>query len=289
MAGIITLRAGDLTLRLGCRGGVILDFRLGDLPILRPALPGAGSGDSACFPLLPIGNRIRDNRFAFDGHVYRVTANAPPEPLHLHGAGWQADWMLAEADHTFARLLHRHDGAALPHHYQAVQTFTLAENALRIELSLTNTGAETLPFGLGWHPFFPAGATLMAPAAGNWTEGHDHLPKERRAVPQEMDFSAPGLLPARWINNAFDGWTGQARFDWPDRSLTLSADPLFSCYQLYQPQDASFFAFEPMSHLPDALSMPDFGGLQLLASGESLVGSLTLSPHLSPAVTGDQP
>ncbi|WP_112313002.1 aldose 1-epimerase [Pseudogemmobacter bohemicus] len=278
MAGIITLEAGDLSLRLSGRGGAILDFRLGGRALLRPGPDGAAPGDSACFPLLPLGNRIRGNRFAYAGRNYEVIPNAPPEPLHLHGSGWLAEWTLAEADQGFARLTHTYDGPDLPHRYIAEQTFTLMPDALRITLSIRNTGTAVLPFGLGWHPFFPPGAKLTAPAEGFWAEGPDHLPMGQTAMPADLDFTAPSPLPLRWINNAFDGWSGHARLDWPDRSLTLTADPLFSCYQLYQPQDATCFAFEPMSHLPDALSQPEPGGLHPLAPGERLAGGITLSP-----------
>jgi len=278
MGGTITLRAGDLSLRLGCRGGVILDFRLRDRPLLRPAAEAAAPGDSACFPLLPLGNRIRDNRLAFGGRVHEVAPNALPEPLHLHGMGWLADWTVVATDRTFARLVHRHDGSNLPHRYTAVQTFALAADGLRMDLSLTNTGDAVLPFGIGWHSFVAAGACLTAPARGFWTEGADHLPAERRTLPEDLDFRAPRPLPARWINNAFDGWTGVAHLDWPDCSLTMTADPIFGCYQLYQPAGDAFFAFEPMSHLPDGLSMPDLGGLVPLAPGESLAGGMTLAP-----------
>lgn len=288
MAGTITLGAGALSLRLGCRGGVILNFCLGSQPLLRPAAKDAAPGDSACFPLLPLGNRIRGNRFSFEGQRYDVAPNALPEPLYLHGAGWQADWTVAAADGTSARLVHNYDGPHLPHRYRAEQGFFLMSNALRITLSVTNTGETTLPFGLGWHPFFMPGAVLTAPARGFWEEGPGHLPLDRAPIPEDLDFSTPRSLPSRWINNAFDGWTGQARLDWPDRalSLTLTADPLFDCYQLYRPLEGGFFAFEPMSHPPDALSMPDLGGLVPLAPGESLIGSIILAPSSRPGASG---
>jgi aldose 1-epimerase len=295
MAGILTLRVGELSLRLQCWGGAILDFRLGDLSFLRSAADGVLPGDSACYPLVPLGNRIRDNHFAFAGRAYDVAPNALPEPLHLHGVGWQVDWTVDAADHSFARLVHHHDGANLPHRYRAEQSFALRDNALRMELSVTNTGDSVLPFGLGWHPFFAEAACLTAPARGFWREGADRLPTRRGAMPEDLDFGTPRPLPARWINNAFDGWTAQADLDWPDRGLTINADPIFGCYQIFRPQMGDFFAFEPMSHLPDALSMPDLGGLVPLAPGESLSGGLTLVPRLNPvarpscALSGDLP
>lgn len=289
MAAIIGLAAGDLSLRLTGRGGAILDFRRAGLPLLRPAPDDAGPGDSACFPLVPLGNRIRANRFVHAGIGYAVTPNAPPEPLHLHGAGWRADWQVAEAGAASARLVHRYEGPDLPHRYRAEQRFVLTAAALRITLSVTNTGPAALPFGLGWHPFLPDGARLTAPARACLGEGPGHLPTPAGPVPADLDFRRPRPLPPRWINNGFTGWDGRARIDWPERGLSLgiAADPLFAVYQLYRPAAGGFFAFEPMSHQPDALSRPDLGGLIPLSPGETLAGGITLTPGASGSSPGD--
>lgn len=286
---MIDLKAGDLSLRLSSHGGVILDFRLGDRAILRPALPDAAPGDSACFPLVPLGNRIRDNRFTVDGIAYHTTPNAPPEPLHLHGAGWLADWQVQAADAASATLSHSHDGTGLPHVYLAEQHFALTDTALTITLSVTNTGTIALPFGLGWHPFFPDGAALTAPARACLGEGPGHLPTTAGPLPGDLDFTTPRPLPQRWINNAFTGWSGLAQIDWPARGLSvaITADPLFGTYHLYRPTEGGHFAFEPMSHQPDALSAPGHGGLVRLAPGATLAGSITLSPHPTKVVSGD--
>lgn len=285
---ILDLRAGDLMLRIGAQGGVILDFRHGGRALMRPAAEGAGPGDSACFPLVPWGNRVRGNRLVHGGATYRLTPNVPPEPLHLHGAGWQSVWTVESAGTSSAQLCHHHDGRDLPHHYLARQVFELDQNRLRMTLSVTNTGDRALPFGLGWHPFFPAGGVLRAPATGIWTEGPDHLPAIRSPVRDDLDFAAPRPLPPRRINTAFDGWTGDARIDWPaqDLSLTISADPVFRHYQLYQPAAGSFFTFEPMSHLSGAMSLPDPGGLTPLAPGETLAGTIILTPGAG-VIAGD--
>ena len=131
-----------------------------------------------------------------------------------------------------------------------------------------------------------------------WSEGGDHLPLAKAPVPPKLDFAAGGPLPAEWINNAFSGWSGRAALVWPDRGLRLDlrADPVFDVMQLYRPAPGhgDFFALEPMSHLPGALPDPQSGpqsdpqsdtpshGLHILDPGESLAGSL----HLSPAQSG---
>lgn len=276
MAGGADLQAGDLMLRLGTQGGVIAEFRHRDRALLSATPQGA------CFPLVPWGNRVRGNRIAFAGASHVVAPNVPPEPLHLHGEGWQAPWTIRDIGPAHALLCHSHDGPGLPHRYDCEQGFALTPDGLRLTLSVTNTGAETLPFGLGWHPFFPPGARLTAPACTIWAEGPDLLPAAPQPLPPDLDFATPRALPARRINAAFDGWTGTARLDWPDLSLLLTTDPVLRYFQLYQPEGGQSLAFEPMSHLPGGVDGPDLGGLTPLAPGESLRASMTLTLHTIP-------
>ena len=59
--------------------------------------------------------------------------------------------------------------------------FALDGSTLTLSLEVVNRGATALPFGLGWHPYFPltAGTTLQAPANALWLEGADWLPTEQ--------------------------------------------------------------------------------------------------------------
>ena len=135
---------------------------------------------SACFPLVPFGNRVRDNRFMFEGAAHALAPNTTWDKHYLHGDGWTSEWRLAERTGARARLVMRHVGAGTPYTYDAAQTFTLDRSTLAISLEVVNRGATALPFGLGWHPYFPltAGTTLRAPASSFWLEGADWLPTQ---------------------------------------------------------------------------------------------------------------
>jgi len=252
---------------------------------LRPA------AQSACFPLVPFGNRVGGNRFVYDGAAYALTPNTDWDQHYLHGDGWTTEWRLAEHTRSRARVVMRHDGAGTPYRYEAAQTFALDGSTLTLSLEVVNRGAAALPFGLGWHPYFPLtdSTTLRAPASALWLEGAGWLPTERVAVPADLDFTIARELPRRWVNNGFEGWDGACEIAWPDRRarLKLDADRLFGRYFLFvsDPKfeagyNYEFFAFEPMSHSANAHNLPDGGGLRRLAPGESLRGEIRLTAEL---------
>lgn len=292
---VVDLTNGGLAARVSTKGGIVLGFwweQDGDrIPLLREAPNEVATAlASGCYPLVPFGNRVRDNRFTFNGRDYRFEPNTDWDKHYLHGEGWQGDWIVEKSDAGLLDLSFVHVGStATPYSYAATQRFVLQDGGFELTLSVTNKGLEPLPFGLGWHPYFPMTpeTTLLAPARKYWTEVEGWLPGEVTEIPEDVDFSAPRGLPHRWVNNGFEGWSGAAQIVWPERGtqLSLRADPIFRHAFVFV-SDTSFdpafkrdyFCFEPMSHLANGHNLPDLGDLKVLQPGETLAGSIRLVP-----------
>jgi aldose 1-epimerase len=288
---VLTLRNAITELTLTTHGAAVLSWDLlgpPRMPLMRPARH-AGDGpatEASAFPLVPYGNRIGGNAFSVHGRRYTVARNAA-DRYRLHGDGWLSDWTVEAASAEAVTLSLRHPAdASAPWDYLARQTLALDGAGLRLTLSVENHGAP-LPFGLGWHPYFPMTpeTRLTAPASSLWLEGDDHLPTEEVPLPADLDFRAAAPLPNRWINNGFEGWDGHAQIDWPERGLSLQidADPIFSRYVIYRPDTArdpayagDWFCFEPMTHSVDGWRMEGMGGLREVGCGERLEGEVRL-------------
>ena len=103
-----------------------------------------------------------------------------------------------------------------------------------------------------------------------------------------MDFSSYAGIPGHWINNGFDGWDGLAEIRWPEKNMGVSirgGNPftdyfVFNSDRSFEPEfQDDYFCFEPMTHTANGHKMGDgFGGLSLLAPGESLETALELIP-----------
>jgi aldose 1-epimerase len=281
----IALSHGAMTAEIGPAGGVILalSHRREDrtLALMRPAPPGEASDPlaSACFPLVPFGNRLRGNAFVFEGVRHAMPPNHS-DPCYMHGDGWLSSWTVGESSARRAVLTLRHVGDG-PYHYEAEQDFALGADGLTVTLGVRNLGAAALPFGLGLHPYFPLtpATTLRAVARRTWREAEDHLPGEPIDIPADLDFSLPRALPRRWINSAFDGWDGRADITWPEwgARLAIQGDPGLVAYVLFAPDPSppsgrglGYFCLEPMTHVPGGHAQPDLGGLRVLAPGESM-------------------
>jgi aldose 1-epimerase len=264
---VLTLENAALSLRvLPEAGGGIAGFdwhgRGQPIPLMRRCERLADAqGDPnrlACYPLVPWSNRIAEGGFHAEGRWIALPLNREEEPWPIHGSGWQRPWQVES--HTASEIrLSLLETSATAYCYAATLHYALHEEALEVELAVTNTGSITLPFGLGLHPYFPrhGNTRLLAPAPRVWiNNGHTPLPIACADVPADWDFRSERALPEQGIDHAFQAWTGEALIHWPALQLGLQVKADVDAFVLYTPRGNDFFCFEPVDHPINAVHLP---------------------------------
>lgn len=265
-------------------GGGLAGLWVGDKPVLRPWTGDkrAGPFDLALNILAPFSNRIADG-FDLDGQRIALTPNLPGERYPIHGDAFARAWTVD--NRSKASLGLRLDAGSFgPWLYRADLAITLAPTGLRLSLRLQNLAKRSLPYGIGFHPWFPRddNTQLCFRSQAVWQEAGDHLPKGRAPVPAPRDWQFGDLraLPSGWINNAFVGWDGKAVIRQGEDAVSarLTALAPLDCAIVYSPSArADFFCFEPVSHPPDAVNLPGQPGLVMLPPSSHLSASMSLT------------
>ncbi|WP_231733791.1 aldose 1-epimerase [Sphingomonas sp. CCH9-H8] len=225
-------------------------------PMLRTASAEAiAAGDPlgmASFPLVPFSNRIADARFDWAGETHAIAPNFAPEPHAIHGIGWTSDWTVQEArDDRAVLVLDHHGDARWPFAFAAEQQVELTADTLTVTLTARNLEAFDAPLACGHHPYFPAaGARLHFAAERRWPPDARMLPSEPVEIAdRKVDFA----VAERALDCAFSGWDGVASISWPDAALRIESEVDHAV--VYTPAGAPHFCFEPVAHLPNALSV----------------------------------
>lgn len=246
-----------------------------------------GPFDFACNVMVPWCNRIGGDGFWFDGNYYPVSPNVVGEKYPLHGDGFSSSWeILIQTSAKVALLL---DSRSIPPFiYTAMLVYELIRGALCMSLSVTNRSTMSIPFGIGFHPwFYKHSDTLLQFNAGRyWTESEDYLPLERKACVKgdSYSFQLTRDMPYRWINTAYEEWSRHATIYTSSQSLlvTLEASEALSNLMIFSPNSTSdFVCVEPMSHIPNSHRMQGLenaAALDRLEPGQSLQGSLWIRP-----------
>lgn len=193
---IYTLSHGPLKLDVSDQGGVIEGFWRDTTPLLRPGKKSGVATDASCFPLVPFANRVSGNCFVWQGREYQLQPNVEWDAHYLHGDGWLGEWQCVSRSDDSLCLVYEHLSGV--YHYRVSQAFHLTADTLTVTLAVTNQGAETLPFGTGWHPYFPLSpqTRIQAQASGYWLEREQWLAGEFcEQLPQELDFNQLTPLP----------------------------------------------------------------------------------------------
>jgi len=244
-------------------GGSIAQFTWRGHHILRPA-PDTAIRDSLVrqmgfYPLVPYSNRIGHGRLFANGEIFQLRANAPPEPHALHGFGWQREWQVESQSESAVTLtlVHTPD-ADWPFACEAREVIELADDTLRITLTLRNTDTRPMPAGLGFHPYFPIDRStlLQAEWQAMWAMGPDKLPTERIAVPPEADFRQPRVVDGWTVDNCFTGWNRVATLSYATHQVRIEASE--ECRQLvcFAPNDGrNFVAIEPVTNVNNAFAL----------------------------------
>ncbi|WP_076997991.1 aldose 1-epimerase [Variovorax sp. KK3] len=246
--------------------------------------PWDGSTDlyrTASFPMVPWSNRISGGGFEAQGAFHPMRPNRAGEPYPIHGDGWLQPWRLERdtdtEDAATMTLESRHfDGN--PYAYRATQHFRLVDDGLEQTLEVQHLGPAPLPYGIGVHPWFlrTAGTRIVAPVQGVWLCGDDPLPtRHTNEIPQDWNLSHGAPAFGSFVDNAYTGWGGQARIEWPEHGVQLTlAMPDFDAdggaaahyCLMYRPHDGPAFCFEPITQPIDAFHLAGRPGLRMLDS-----------------------
>jgi aldose 1-epimerase len=268
------LEAGDLVAEIApATGGALAAFYSRATPE-RPrhdwlrdasaaALAGADAFELASFPLVPWCNRIRDGRFEWNGRTVQLAPNRPDSPHTLHGIGWSRPWRVTSRDTGWIELAFEDGGRGdWPFAFAATQRYTLDAEGLAVTLALRNTGTESLPAGLGHHPFLPhrsegAGTRLTAAVDAIWLSDVDVLPTALSTTHPVLGALRAGTRIDRFaLDNNFTGFGHQARVEWPDgHALVLEGEAPLDFFVLYSPSDRNVFVIEAVSNCTDWMNL----------------------------------
>lgn len=265
-------------------GGALLNWRIGDTDLLRPAPRTPRRVDeAACFALVPYANRIADGRFELAGRAARLPATWPGETHALHGDGWSSRWTVESIGPAQVEMVLKAADSRWPWRYAARQAVRLEPGALVLTIAVTNVDATPGAFGVGLHPYFPAAgsARLTTEVEGVWLTDAARLPVRWTSGSLFADWTRGAAVRGDTeIDNCHTGWSRMARLDLgPERpALALTASEALAFLHVYASPDRDTFCVEPVSHAPNAFNMPDpqSQGVRILAPGETLAAEMRL-------------
>jgi aldose 1-epimerase len=272
-------------------GGGLRTYDVGD----RQVIDGYGA-DEMCSSgrgqvLAPWPNRIADASYEFGGVRHELPVDERASQSAIHGLVRWMPWRVVEAQPQRVTVGHElHPQPGYPFAVSLRIEYELSADGLRVSTTATNIGAESCPFGLGFHPYLRPGtptvdtATLQLPAR-SVLDVDERSPVDGT----ELDFLEPRAVGGTVLDTCFTcldrGADGLARVVLANpatgRSTTLWVDDAYGYLMVYTGDtrpDVSrrSLAVEPMTCPPQAFRTGE--SVIVLAPGDSMTATWGLTP-----------
>ncbi len=232
--------------------------------------------------LFPFPNRVKDGIYAYGGNRYKLGINDLAFNNAIHGLVHDKHFVPEVVENTQDRirlkLTFSADGSdpGFPFAYELGLIYTLeTSGVIKLTFDLHNTGFQTFPFGMGWHPYFFSSNLDKSRIAAAFK---DHFICPERMIPDEKEEASLDSSFEIGDQSFDDGFTleeATSIFETPDYTVSMNFDSGSEPFlQIYTPEDRNSIAIEPMTCLTDALN--NGIGLEALDPGQSYQWSIEM-------------
>jgi aldose 1-epimerase len=234
--------------------------------------------------LLPWPNRIAGGRYSFDGVDYQLPLTEPAKLNASHGLVRFVRWSASQQDGSSVTLVHDLvPQTGYPFELRLEVSYRLAaEEGLRVQAAVTNTGRSVAPFGAGFHPYLDLAeheldtVELLVPAATVFDTDDHQIPVGRHPVEgTAFDLRTSRPIGSLRLDHGFADLTGSAAvLRTEQRAVEVSWDGAYRYLQVFTPPfitpGRNAVAIEPMSCPANAFNSGE--GLVRLEPGQQWTG-----------------
>lgn len=234
--------------------------------------------------LFPFPGRVENSEYEFNGNKYKLSGLRLKDGHALHGFAKYALWEIISKTDSFVSLSFKmtreeYKGKGFPFSLSLNLVYSLSEKGLTCKAEVVNSGKESAPFGLGFHPYYSLGVSKvdylsLQITAGKLVEFSPSLKPTGKLLDfkdGELDFSSRKAIGNIIIDNCFsnlsfnDSGINETILSSDDLRIKIWQDQNLPYLQLYSADTIGEenyrigLAIEPQTCTGFALNMPDMG------------------------------
>ena len=210
--------------------------------------------------LFPFANRIKDGKYNFNGKSYSLDVNETKANNALHGLVYNKTFNVIKkncnSQSASLRLSYTekkpHPG--FPFFFRIDLIYKLTLNTLDLEVEITNTGTNSFPFTLGWHPYFKIFNKAQSKLQ---FKSYKKLHSDDRCITTSIKESKtpnPLYLDNINLDDAFILEDKNVAFETHRYKANLTVLNASKYLQLYTPNHCDAIAIEPMTGVSDSFN-----------------------------------
>ena len=223
--------------------------------------------------LFPFPNRIKDGNYTFNNTDYQLDLNEPQLQNAIHGLVYNKHFKIVNkctnSKEAKVSLTYKSDGLLVGYPFKFIFNIEYAikmDGEITTSIEVINIDEKTLPFGIGWHPYFISQNLEKSSLSFNSDE---HFICSERNIPQKIEkFELPSsfTIKNKIFDDGFSLLKSKVKFFDSKYELNLHFENKRKPFlQIYTPNHRKTIALEPMTCATDAFNNKN-GLLQLSAN-----------------------
>jgi len=217
--------------------------------------------------LFPFPNRLKNGKYSWKDKSYQFPINLTPNAIH--GFGMHESFMIEktsfEQNYSEIKLsyIYQKNYEFYPFSFEISIEYKLYENRLVVKYFAKNIDNQTIPIGLGWHPYFSLGGNVM-----DWevkmSNGYK-IEVDEIMIPNGIksyfnDFEKPLIIGQKSLDTCFElDHNNKFELELKNNNGVLnycqsSENHQFRYVQLFIPPNRTCIAIEPMTCGIDAFN-----------------------------------
>jgi aldose 1-epimerase len=211
--------------------------------------------------LFPYVGRIQNGKYHYNNADHHLTINDKFHLNALHGLVYDKSFQvnnfeLSEKE-AIVQLAYESDSTLIgfPFEFKLQITYQISDEKLQLKFKIENRDTISLPFGLGWHPYFKTeelNSNLISfHSVNKYVCDENLIPIETRSFNEKTTFKI--------LNKSFDDTFILLKNEVKFKTDKYLAQMKFSgshenYLQIYTPEDRKSIALEPITCIPNALN-----------------------------------
>lgn len=235
------------------KGGILTSFQVNGQEVFyynRELFLSGNDIHAGGFPILfPICGSLKNDSYYVKNRQYKMPAHGfakdYPWKVSKIAEGDTGEISLEFADNSFTQEVY-------PYHFQCTTKYSLNKNKLKICLQITNNGNETMPFYLGFHPFFGfenKNALKFHIDADTYLDYNDGLLKTYNG---SVDFNKP--VDFIYYLKPLQEYKYEVIDTCKNKIIVINASKNFKYMVMWTQEGQDFLCIEPWMGVPDSLN-----------------------------------
>ncbi len=207
--------------------------------------------------LFPFASRIKDGEYTFLNKLYRLPLNDEHKQNALHGLVYNKPFKMIKYDtnknSAQVALEYNHEEfiAGFPFKFSLQLSYTLTNNDLKLEATVLNTGNESFPFSIGWHPYFWSSNLYLSELSFNSSKkitfAHPFI--QTREVSCKNNGTI--IIGDRKFDDCFVLNDAKVQFKTPNYTISINSSSADNYLLVYTINEIGVIALEPLTAPPN--------------------------------------